>query len=135
VKEDAPGYSAPWASNMSPGEGDEEPLKLDIACNGAVGELFSEPPAITQEGVLTFMPAPGQSGRVACTVTLSEPIPSGKSAEKALDIVIESGAGLAVGVAGGVCGSRHQRLACMHVCCRKLQGACARAAAMCCLLP
>ncbi|KAB2933813.1 MAG: tandem-95 repeat protein [Candidatus Contendobacter sp.] len=65
---------SPWATALSAGPTDEAgqtPFTFNVTGNTNPG-LFSAGPAISPTGVLTYTPAPGQSGVATVTVTLSD---------------------------------------------------------------
>jgi hypothetical protein len=69
--EDAP-YSAPWATGISAGPGDESGQTLTFNVSNDANALFSVQPAIAPDGTLTFTPALNAFGIANVTVTLSD---------------------------------------------------------------
>jgi hypothetical protein len=73
VNEDNGPYSVPWATDVSPGPGASEAGQAvefevtDLDVTG-VPNLFSVPPAVDGQGVLTFTPGPDQFGLARVTV-------------------------------------------------------------------
>ena len=71
VGEDSGAYSAPWATDVSPGPPSESwqtvHFEADTPPNG-VPNLFAVPPAIDESGNLTFTPNPDEVGLVHVTV-------------------------------------------------------------------
>ena len=67
VLEDSPRYVNTWATDILPG-----PLEVEqtvrFAVSAAVPELFVEQPAISSEGILTFVPAQNAFGEALVTV-------------------------------------------------------------------
>jgi len=61
-----------WASNISPGPADEagQTVSLNVSTNNDA--LFSDLPAITANGTLTYTPAPNATGSATVTVSLSD---------------------------------------------------------------
>jgi large repetitive protein len=74
VNEDNGPYSATWATSISAGPGESQPLTFTVVNDN--NALFSAQPAISPSGVLTFTPAPNAYGSANVTVTLSDGIDS-----------------------------------------------------------
>jgi hypothetical protein len=68
VTEDFGAYSAAWATNISAGPGESEPLAFAINCSSANLLLFATPPAMDVDGRLGFTPGPNMFGNATCTV-------------------------------------------------------------------
>jgi hypothetical protein len=84
VAEDSGAYSAAWATNISAGPGESQPLAFAINCSSANAALFAVAPAMDANGRLSFTPAPDMFGNASCTVRLTEQIPDGLSATSSL---------------------------------------------------
>ncbi len=69
TNEDTP-YSAPWASNISPGPGETGSVTFNVTVTNPA--LFATQPTIAADGTLSFTPAPNDYGVVTATVTLSD---------------------------------------------------------------
>ena len=71
VGEDSGSYSAPWATDVSPGPASESwqtvHFETDTPPNG-VPNLFAVPPALDESGNLTFTPNPDEVGLVHVTI-------------------------------------------------------------------
>jgi hypothetical protein len=91
VAEDSGAYNATWATNISAGPGELDPLAFTLNCSSANSALFATPPAMDVQGRLTFTPAPDMFGNATCTVRLTEQIPGGLSATAPLLIVVTPG--------------------------------------------
>jgi hypothetical protein len=91
VAEDSGAHSAPWATNISAGPGDSEPLAFTVNCSSTAAGLFAVDPAVDASGRLTFTPAADAFGNASCTVTLSEQINNGLSATAPLLILVAPG--------------------------------------------
>ncbi|MBV8516271.1 MAG: tandem-95 repeat protein [Acidobacteria bacterium] len=72
VNEDSGPYSATWATSISAGPGESQPLTFNVSNDN--NALFAVQPAISPSGVLTFTPAPNAFGSANVTVTLSDGI-------------------------------------------------------------
>lgn len=72
VDEDSGAYAASWASEISAGPADESAQSLSFACEVSNSSLFSEQPAISANGVLSFIPAADANGSATVSVTLSD---------------------------------------------------------------
>ncbi|KAF6260811.1 hypothetical protein COO60DRAFT_848775 [Scenedesmus sp. NREL 46B-D3] len=88
VAEDSAAYSGAWASNMSAGPGESQPLAFTVDCSPASAALFMALPAMDASGVLTFTPGANAFGNASCTVRLTEQEAGGLSATAPLSIVI-----------------------------------------------
>jgi hypothetical protein len=95
VAEDSVPYSAAWATNISSGPGESEPLSFTVNCSTASAVLFAVQPSMDAAGVLAFTPAANMFGNASCTVTLTEQMAGGLSAAAPLTIVVTPGAALA----------------------------------------
>jgi hypothetical protein len=95
VPADSDTYNKSWASNISPGPGEDQPVLMSINCSGDVTRLFSDGPSITADGVLSFTPKKFASGAMECTVTLKDG-EEGSSVTEPLTIVVTDGELLAV---------------------------------------
>jgi hypothetical protein len=92
VAEDSGAYSAAWATNISAGPGESDPLAFTVNCSATAASLFEISPAINiSTGRLTFTPAANMFGSVSCTVTLVETTPDGLSDAASLIIVVTAG--------------------------------------------
>jgi hypothetical protein len=90
VDGDSDAYSAAWATAISGGPGEQgQELAMSILCRPSA--LFSVPPAISADGVLSFTPAATKSGSTNCTVTLSEQGDDGLRATAPVTIVVSDG--------------------------------------------
>jgi hypothetical protein len=89
VEGDSGAYSKAWASKMSAGPGEEQPLNMSIAC--APSPLFTAAPTISAAGELSFTPAKTKSGSTTCTVTLAEAGADGLKATAPVTIVVTDG--------------------------------------------
>ncbi|WP_182866720.1 tandem-95 repeat protein [Stieleria mannarensis] len=73
VNEDSGPYSQPWASNISPGPADElsQTVRFEVSTPVDAESLFQQDhlPAISDDGVLRFIPAANANGTVDLTVT------------------------------------------------------------------
>jgi hypothetical protein len=67
VAEDSGAYSAAWASNITSGPGESDPLGFIVNCNSSA--LFAMAPRLSVAGVLSFTPAADVSGSTICLVT------------------------------------------------------------------
>ena len=70
VNEDSGAYAATWATAISAGDGETDPLTFAVSNDN--NALFSVQPAISAAGQLTFTPAPNAYGIATITVTLSD---------------------------------------------------------------
>jgi hypothetical protein len=91
VAEDSGAYSAAWATNISAGPGESDPLAFTVNCSAAPAALFAVEPAADAAGRLTFTPAADNFGNASCTVTLTEQMAGGMSAAAPLTIVVTPG--------------------------------------------
>lgn len=74
VNEDSGSYLASWATSISAGPGESQPLTFTVTNDN--NALFSAQPSINPGGVLSFTPAPNVFGTANVTVTLSDGIDS-----------------------------------------------------------
>jgi len=74
VNEDSGAYLAAWATAISAGPGESQPLTFSVSNDN--NALFSVQPAISPAGVLSFTTAPNAFGIANVTVTLSDGIDS-----------------------------------------------------------
>jgi hypothetical protein len=74
VNEDSGAYLNSWATSLSAGPGESQPLTFTVTNDN--NALFSAQPSINPGGVLTFTPAPNAFGSANVTVTLSDGIDS-----------------------------------------------------------
>jgi hypothetical protein len=91
VAEDSAPYSAAWATNISSGPGESDPLAFSISCSSANTALFAVAPAMNAAGQLSFTTGPDMFGSASCIVRLTEQIPNGLSANSSLTIVVTPG--------------------------------------------
>jgi hypothetical protein len=84
-------YSAAWATNISAGPGESDPLAFTVNCSSAAAGLFAVDPAVDASGRLTFTPAADAFRNVSCTVTLAEVMPGGLSVSEPLTIAVTPG--------------------------------------------
>ena len=90
VDEDSGAFSTVWATNISPGIGEETEqtiTEFTLAVPPGGESLFSAGPAIAADGTLTFTAAPDASGSVSIVVTAIDSL-GGQSAPATLDITI-----------------------------------------------
>jgi hypothetical protein len=95
VAEDSAPYSAAWATNISSGQGESDPLAFKVNCSTASAGLFAVAPAVNSAGQLSFSPAASMFGNASCTVTLTEQMAGGLSDSKPLSIEVTPGEGIA----------------------------------------
>lgn len=71
VLEDSGPYSRQWATNISPGPSDEidQSVRFEVSIPAGAESLFQQPPAISDDGVLRFIPAANANGSVDLSVT------------------------------------------------------------------
>ncbi|MEO8379359.1 MAG: Ig-like domain-containing protein [Acidobacteriota bacterium] len=74
VNEDSGAYLASWATAISAGPGESQPLTFTVTNDN--NALFSVQPSISPVGVLSFTTAPNAFGTANVTVTLSDGIDS-----------------------------------------------------------
>ena len=74
VNEDSGAYLASWATGISAGPGESQPLTFTVTNDN--NALFSAQPSISPAGILSFTPAPNAFGTANLTVTLSDGIDS-----------------------------------------------------------
>jgi hypothetical protein len=73
VPENSNAYDAQWATSSSPGPADEANQTLTFSVTGNTNAaLFAAGPTITDDGRLTFTPAPDANGSADVTVTLTD---------------------------------------------------------------
>jgi CSLREA domain-containing protein len=73
VDEDSVPYSAPWATNMSPGDGTEEALQtLSFQLTNDNNALFSVQPAIASDGTLSFTLKHDANGMATVSVYMKD---------------------------------------------------------------
>lgn len=70
VLEDSVAYSAPWATSISAGPGDESGQTTNFNTSNDNTALFSAQPSVASNGTLTFTPASNATGSATVTVTL-----------------------------------------------------------------
>ena len=91
VPEDSGAYDQPWASDISPGPGEEATTqtidRFEVVVPAGLEGLFSEAPAISTDGVLTFTPAIDASGQVDLQVTAIDSL-GGRSIPVTLPLTI-----------------------------------------------
>jgi len=68
VNEDSGAYSAAWATGISAGPADEAGQTVSFNVTNNNDALFSDQPAISSSGTLTFTPAPNAFGNATVTV-------------------------------------------------------------------
>jgi hypothetical protein len=68
VNENSGAYSAAWATAISPGPADESGQTVTFVVRNNNDALFSEQPAISSSGTLSFTPAPDAFGTATVTV-------------------------------------------------------------------
>jgi hypothetical protein len=91
VGEDSGVYSAPWATAISAGPGEQQNLTFSTQCSNATAALFSVAPRVSYpEGVLSFTPASNAFGTSSCTVTLAEAGDNGLSFSVGLTIEVRA---------------------------------------------
>jgi hypothetical protein len=86
-------YNASWASDVSAGPSDADvgqAVSFSVTCDAAAA-LFSQAPAVSPSGVLSFAPAAYQAGSSKCNVTLEEDGAGGLSVMSLLTIVVTAG--------------------------------------------
>jgi hypothetical protein len=91
VAEDSGAYSAAWATNISAGPGESDPLAFALNCSSANAGLFAVAPAMDATGTLAFTPAADKFGNASCTVRLTEQEVGGLSTTAPLSIVVTPG--------------------------------------------
>ena len=73
VPEDSPAQTFNgWATAISPGPADESSQTVTFSVTNDNTSLFSQQPSVSQNGTLTFTPAPDQFGTATVTVSLSD---------------------------------------------------------------
>jgi hypothetical protein len=90
VAEDSSEHSSAWATNISSGPEESDPLAFTVNCS-AGASLFAVAPAVSTAGRLTFTPAADKFGAAGCTVTLTEQMVGGLSVSEPLSIEIIPG--------------------------------------------
>jgi hypothetical protein len=91
VAEDSAPYSAAWATNISSGPGESDPLAFTVNCSTQPVGLFAAAPSMNVAGLMAFTPAANAFGNASCTVTLTEQMAGGLSAAAPLTIVVTPG--------------------------------------------
>jgi hypothetical protein len=69
VLEDSGGFSAVWATAISPGPPADAGQNVTFSVTNDNGALFSTAPAVAPDGTLRFTPAPNANGAATVTVT------------------------------------------------------------------
>ncbi|QDV42646.1 hypothetical protein Enr13x_24950 [Stieleria neptunia] len=89
VNEDSGPYSQPWASNISPGPSDEssQTVRFEVSTPVDSEDLFQQLPAVSDDGILRFIPAANANGTVDLTVTAIDSL-GGTSVQELLRLVI-----------------------------------------------
>jgi hypothetical protein len=91
VAEDSGAYSAPWATNISAGPGDnDQTVTFSTECDATASSLFIKAPDASAAGVSTFTPAPNAFGSSKCTVTLAETEENGLSVNALLTVEVRA---------------------------------------------
>uniref|UniRef100_A0A383W203 Cadherin domain-containing protein n=1 Tax=Tetradesmus obliquus TaxID=3088 RepID=A0A383W203_TETOB len=95
VAEDSGAYSATWATDMSAGPGESQPLAFTLSCFSAIAALFTVAPAMDTTGRLSFTPGPDMFGSASCTVRLTEQEAGDLLSTAPLTIVVTPGEAIA----------------------------------------